>query len=38
MNFYKLDGYLKTAVGGTNIQYYPAKEGGFLIIIMKEEV
>lgn len=29
MNFYKLDGYLKTAVGGTNIQYYPAKEGGF---------
>ena len=29
MNFYKLDGYLKTAVGGTNTQYYPAKEGGF---------
>jgi hypothetical protein len=29
MNYFGISGYLKTNEAGTNIQYYPAKEGGF---------
>ena len=35
MNYFGISGYLKTNEAGTNIQYYPAKEGGFVGLIIK---